>query len=1002
MVPAVPPEQKLDEVTTRFLDALEKSEFCGEIRADYPARLLGATDNSIYQVMPQAVVYPRVGRDLNIIAELGSRTEFQGLSFAPRGGGTGTNGQSLNRGVVVDTSKYLTEIMSFDPVARQVTLQPGVVLDQLNRYLEERGFFFPPAVSTSSRATLGGMTGTDASGKGSRIYGKTSDYIDEMTVVLSDGQSWTSRPLNAEQLQSVMNRDDLVGRVHRQTHRSITQNHDLIEQTFPRMNRGLTGYNLQQALSADGTFNLSYLLAGAEGSLCFTQQLTLRVIEKPRHKGLLVVRYADFNDALSGVQLLLQANPAAVEVVDDKIMTLAQDDIIWSQVSDMLGAEPGEGEVKSLNFVEFVGNSREEVEQQIEKLVTLLAGGKGQTGQATGWRAVQEMDRIAALWEMRKKSVGLLGALQGKRRAIAFVEDTAVPPENLPAFIQEFRGLLDRHGVAYGMFGHADVGCLHVRPTLDLAETMDEAKLREISDAVATLTLKYGGLLWGEHGKGFRGEYSPQFFGAKLYDELRKIKAAFDPANIFNPGKIATPFNHPDAVLTRIDQAPMRAHKDREISQGLRAAYPKASLCNGNGACFTWDAFDPMCPSYKVTRDRVQSTKGRAGLLREWLRLQSAGESETGATDKERDFSHDVYDALKTCLSCKACASQCPVKVDIPEMKARFLETYHERYSRPLRDHVVARMEKLAPLSARFARTTNFVQARPVVRALIKKTLGLIDLPQVSVESVAAGLRKRRAPKFDLDMITGLTTQEKKRSVILLQDTFTTHYDAGVVLAHYDLLTALGYRVFVAPWRQNGKPLHVKGFLQKFDRLVRDTDASYHQLAQTGVALIGIEAAVTLMFRQEYKQRLTDRPSYHVHQFAEWLQGRIQEDDRGWPSYHGDGDDFVLFAHCTEKTAMAETETHWRDIFQTFGLSLKVQRTGCCGMAGMFGHEVENEEMSRDLYHMSWRDKVAETGPHRMLATGFSCRCQTKRYGGFKPRHPVQALVALLEHGDFC
>lgn len=999
MVPAVSPEQEPDEVTVRFLNALKNSEFCGEIRADYAARLLGATDNSIYQVMPQAVVYPKVAHDLNVIAELGSRADFQGISFAPRGGGTGTNGQSLNQGVVVDTSKYLNQILSFDPVARQVTVQPGVVLDQLNSYLEERGFFFPPAVSTSSRATLGGMVGTDASGKGSRIYGKTSDYIDEMTVVLSDGQSWTSRPLSGRELQSVMQRDDLVGRVHRQVHHSITQNHDLIEKTFPRMNRGLTGYNLQQALGADGTFNLSYLLAGSEGSLCFTQQLILRVIEKPQHKGLVVVRYTGFNDALSGVQLLLQANPVAVEVVDDKIMTLAQDDIIWSQVSDMLGAEPGEMAPGSMNFVEFVGESRAAVEQQIKGLVTLLERVKGQDRQATGWRAVQAADRIAALWEMRKKSVGLLGALQGKRRAIAFVEDTAVPPENLPAFIGEFRNLLDSYGVAYGMFGHADVGCLHVRPTLDLTETMDEAKLRDISDAVATLTLKHGGLLWGEHGKGFRGEYSPQFFGLELYDELRQIKAAFDPDNLFNPGKIATPYTHPDATLTRIDQAPLRAHKDRQIRADLRIAYPKATLCNGNGACFTWDAFDPMCPSYKVTRDRLQSPKGRAGLLREWLRLQSLSESEMS---QKQDFSHDVYAALKTCLSCKACASQCPVKVDIPEMKARFLESYHQRYSRPMRDHVVAHMEKLAPLSARFAHMVNVIQAIPLIQTMFRKRLGLIDLPQMSVESVALGLRKRGAPEFDLQAITALSAAEKERSVILLQDTYTTHYDAEVVLAHYDLLTELGYRVFVAPWRENGKPLHVKGFLKKFDQLARANDGWYHQLGQTGVPLVGVEAAVTLMFRQEYDQRLKDRPAYHVFQFSEWFHGQRQENAQSWPTLREAGHNYVLFAHCTEKTAIAETQKHWCDIFAAFGLSLTVQRTGCCGMAGMFGHEAENEEMSRDLYDMSWRAPVAQAGPDAMLATGFSCRCQTKRYGGFKPKHPVQALVALLGQGDFC
>jgi len=998
MLPVLTPARGLDDITVRFLKALEDSAFKGEIHADYPTRLLSATDNSVYQVMPQAVVYPVCEEDLNVVAELGARAQFRGISFAPRGGGTGTNGQSLNKGVVVDTSKHMNQILDFNEEEKLVTVQPGVVLDQLNAFLKERGYFFPPAVSTSSRATLGGMTGTDASGKGSRIYGKTSDYIAEMDVVLSGGQSWTSRPLGADEMKEVMAREDIVGDIHRQAFDSIIENEERIEKTFPKMNRGLTGYNLQHALDNNGTFNLSYLLAGSEGSLCFTQKLTFRVIDLPKCKGLVTVRYKTFNEALEGVQLILQADPAAVEVVDDKIMTLAQDDIIWTQVGDMLGGEADEPPVMGMNFVEFVGNSPQEVEAQIERLEKLLDDALELDGQATGWRATSDPAQIAALWEMRKKSVGLLGALQGKRRAIPFVEDTAVPPQNLAPYIREFRSLLDSHGVDYGMFGHADVGCLHVRPTLDLTDVMDEPKLREISDGVADLTIKYGGLLWGEHGKGFRGEYSPKFFGPELYDELRKIKAAFDPHNLFNPGKIATPYTMADVELTAIDEAVLRGQVDRTLDETLKDAYPKATLCNGNGACFTWDAFDPMCPSYKATRDRVQSPKGRAGLLREWLRLRTEAEKTDApqALAEGKDFSMDVYEALKTCLSCKTCATQCPVKVDIPEMKAQFLEAYHERYDRPKRDWLVARLEKLAPLSQKFATLTNLAQSLPPVKAFMRHGFGLIDLPQVCRKTVAQGLKERGAPAFDLDAMKALSAEEKAKSVILLQDTFTTHYDVDVVLAHYDLLAKLGYRVYVAPCRPNGKPLHVKGFLKEFDKLAAENDSYYLHLSTAKIDMVGIEAAVTLMLRQEYDQRLANRPEYTVYQFHEWLYQQMQEKNWRAPDLKPDGD-YALFPHCTEKTSLPETPRQWQDIFKAFNQPLRIEKTGCCGMSGMFGHEADNEEMSRKLYDMSWQDKAANAGPKGMLATGFSCRCQTKRYGDFKPRHPVEALVALLD-----
>jgi len=996
MIPVLTPDRGLDDVTVRFLKALEDSSFKGEIYADYPTRLLSATDNSVYQVMPQAVVYPICEEDLNIVAELGAREEFRGISFAPRGGGTGTNGQSLNKGVVVDTSKHMNNILDFDAEKQLVTIQPGVVLDQLNAFLKERGYFFPPAVSTSSRATLGGMTGTDASGKGSRIYGKTSDYIEEMDVVLSGGQSWTSKPLSPDEIKQVMDRDDIVGDIHRQAYNSIVENEELIDQTFPKMNRGLTGYNLQHALDNNGVFNLSYLLAGSEGSLCLTQKLTFRVIPLPKNKGLVTVRYKTFNEALEGVQLILKADPAAVEVVDDKIMSMAQQDIIWTQVGDMLGGVEGEPPVMGMNFVEFVGNSQDEIDAQIAKLERILDDAVELDGQATGWRSTSDASQISALWEMRKKSVGLLGALQGKRRAIPFVEDTAVPPENLAPFIREFRELLDSHGVGYGMFGHADVGCLHVRPTLDLTDVMDEPRLRQISDGVADLTKKYEGLLWGEHGKGFRGEYSPKFFGPELYDELRKIKSAFDPYNLFNPGKIATPYTMPEVELTAIDEAQLRGQVDRTLDEKLKDAFPKATLCNGNGACFTWDAFDPMCPSYKATRDRVQSPKGRAGLLREWLRLRTEAEKSDApkALAEGKDFNLDVYEALKTCLSCKACATQCPVKVDIPEMKAQFLEEYHQRYGRPKRDGLVAKLETLAPLTQKFALLTNAMQALPPVKAFMKHGFGLIDLPKVSSTSVDSVLKQRGAPAFDLESMKALSADEKANSVILLQDTFTTHYDADIVVAHYDLLVKLGYQVFVAPYRPNGKPLHVKGFLKEFDQLATENDEFYMQISQCGIEMVGIEAAVTLMFRQEYSQRLANRPDYTVHQFHEWLHGEMVAGK--WSVPDATEGEFSLFGHCTEKTSMPETSKQWGAIFRAFNQSLRVEKTGCCGMSGMFGHEAANEEMSKKLYDLSWKEKVTKAGPEKMLATGFSCRCQTKRYGDFKPQHPVEALLKLL------
>ena len=412
-----------------------------------------------------------------------------------------------------------------------------------------------------------------------------------------------------------------------------------------------------------------------------------------------------------------------------------------------------------MNVVEFIGVTAEDVAIKLAELANHLTANPTAEHAPIGWVKATDPAQIAAIWSIRAKSVGLLGNLEGKRRATPFVEDTAVPPENLADFITEFRALLNAEGLDYGMFGHVDVGCLHVRPLLDMMDEEDEARLRRVSDAVADLTKRYNGLIWGEHGKGFRGEYSPIYYGPELYDSLRRIKEAFDPEGQLNPGKIASPYCK-NIPITAIDEAPMRGQYDRQIDEKLRDEYLNATRCNGNGACFNWDLMDPMCPSYKVTRNRIHSPKGRAGMVREWIRQLSVGTDPMNqdlAVINARDFSHDVYEAMAGCLSCKACAGQCPVKVDIPEMKSRFLEAYHTRYKRPVKDYVIASLEALAPMMAVAPGLFNALQSIPPMPWIFKRLIGLTDLPKLDRQGLKSALRKRGIARFrqaDLDALT--------------------------------------------------------------------------------------------------------------------------------------------------------------------------------------------------------------------------------------------------------
>nr|WP_255699935.1 FAD-binding and (Fe-S)-binding domain-containing protein [Jiella avicenniae] len=943
-----------------FLAALGDEAYTGDVATNAATRTVMATDNSVYELLPAAVLFPREPDDLNRILRASARTK---TPVVARGGGTGTNGQSLTTHVVVDCSRHLRAIESIDPERGLAVVQPGVILDELNRAAAPHGLFFAPAVSTASRATLGGMTATDASGKGSRHYGRTSDHIAAMEVALSDGSNWRAEPLDARALDAVCARQDLPGRLHRLLRDIVRDEADEIERVFPVMNRGLTGYNLKELNDADGRFRLSKVLAGSEGSLALTKRLTLKLLKKPPHRALMVVGYDDVIAALRDVGRLVEADPSAVEFIDDRILSLAKDDPIWADIAGTLATPPGR-EVKGLNFVEVEAGSGAELAAALARLEALPQAPSSAVTQTI----VREPRIIAQLWSLRSKCVGLLGRMDPSRQGTAFVEDAAVPPQVLPDFVEGFRALLDAHGLAYGMFGHADVGCVHVRPALDMRIPEDAAKLKPVSDAVAALAQRHGGLIWGEHGKGFRGQYGPQILGDRLYAAMCRIKAAFDPDDRLNPGKIAAP--SPDRKLERIDTVPFRGPMDATIPPARLGGFEKAVKCNGNGQCFGRDAFDAMCPSYKATGDRLQSPKGRAALMRAWLR-------EDGALP-DGEIATALHASLRTCLACKACASQCPVKVDIPSMRARFLSDWHETHRRPMRHRLLAAMETFAPAMRALPGLANagLGLAAPLLRAL-----DLVDLPAIRP---ARGERRR------------LDDRDDRPGVVLIEDTFTATWDGGVVEAAETLFETLGYRVHRVAAQANGKALHVLGKLDRFEATARRALAREAELVTSGMPLVGIEPAVNCLHADEYRElRKAPSPVVSVEAFlaSEIAVGRIA------PRTGQGSASFALFQHCTGKTADPASTGRWLAIFRHLGLDLDPEDTGCCGMSGFFGHEAPNAEMSKKLFAMSWQPKLARHAPGTALATGFSCRCQAKRMGAGRLPHPVEVLAEAVASG---
>jgi Fe-S oxidoreductase len=530
-----------------------------------------------------------------------------------------------------------------------------------------------------------------------------------------------------------------------------------------------------------------------------------------------------------------------------------------------------------------------------------------------------------------------------------------------------------------------------------------------VTEDVVRITKKYGGLLWGEHGKGVRSEFSPRFFGP-LYPTLQSIKAAFDPRNQLNPGKIAVPG---EGELLKIDRLTTRGQLDRTIPRSVRKAYDEALHCNGNGACFTWDPDEAMCPSYKATRDRRHSPKGRASLTREWLRQLAAlgvdPVAEATALREnsfwrnlparirntwahEPDFSHVVKDAMDGCLACKSCSGQCPIKVDVPSFRAKFLELYYGRYLRPMRDHMVGSLEAMLPTIGKIGGLYNVILDSLVGRATMR-AIGLVHTPKFSRISMRRELAARRITTGTPQTLAALSVEERKRCVVLVQDAFTSWYESHIVLAVLDLMQEIGFKPFIAPFHPNGKPLHVHGFLGAFVRTASRNAAMLRELAATGVELVGVDPSMTLTYRSEYSALPEGERPPSVFLVQEWLARHKDAIPRALSSRT----EYLLLPHCSERSLAVSSLRDWQNVFAAAGASLRVLPSGCCGMAGTYGHEAEHRATSEQIYGMSWKSQVAQwTSSGRLLATGYSCRSQVKIVDRQLLSHPAQALLACL------
>ncbi|MFT4864271.1 MAG: FAD/FMN-containing dehydrogenase/Fe-S oxidoreductase [Ilumatobacter sp.] len=939
--------------------SLKSDGFRGSVEHDAAARIIYGTDNSVYQLQPVGAVVPTSIDDLAVIARVNHELDTP-FDLVARGGGTGTNGQSLTNGLVVDTRRSMNRIVSIDADAQVAVVQPGVVLGQLNAALQPHGLFFAPHVSTSSRATIGGMVSTDAAGKGSLVYGRTNQHVLGLEAVLADGTHWSAGKVTDAGLDTLAQQPDRLGDVHRLVREAII---GVSSDAFPDVPRGFSGYNLAGATAAAG-IDFTKILTGSEGTLALLGEITVHLEPLTREPNLAVIAYPRFEDAVRDSNRLKVTAPIAIECLDERTISLATRSPAFPRLASLLGT-PFDAS-GSLLLMEFDGRDG------IHELQDLLAEETGLRSGSTAMAITSDAADIAAVWKVRGDAVGLLGQAVDGRRSIAFVEDCAVPPHRLEEFVASYRSLLDSHGLAYGMFGHADVGCIHVRPALDLYDESHERLLRTISDQVHALVASFGGVLWGEHGRGFRGEYLD--LDADTVHRMRQVKTAFDPRNILNPGKLYAPLEGAPPI-TKIDEVPLRIHSDRSVAIAERQNFDSAFGCNGNGICHHWGEAEVMCPSYKVTLDPRLSPKGRADLLRGWL-----------ANPDDAALADDVADSMRQCLSCGACTGRCPVQVDIPELKSRFLERRPERSWRSrARDGLLSRFESLLPKVQAAARVAGPLQRLAV--PIVEKGLGVVDLPRLPT----AALHTRLA-ELNVSVVDG-SNGVADATVIVLPDVFTAYIDPDVLEAAIMVLRAVGERPALAPFVPSGKFDHVKGRRTRFAHAVAQQRGLIERLVLHDLPLVIIEPAVSLLGAHEYAAIDASFPSDATTSLAEFLEPRLTM----LPSSTGRGAEGIvqLFGHCTEVSLAPKNIKSYSAMLEAAGFDVQTEATTCCGMAGIFGHEADNQEMSTALFDMGWRPKLESGDPVHRCASGYSCRSQAQRFG-YTLKHPIEVIAAAL------
>jgi FAD/FMN-containing dehydrogenase/Fe-S oxidoreductase len=963
------------------MDALRR-EVQGELRTDWMSRVLYSTDASIYQVMPLGVLFPATPDDVEAAVVLAARYK---VPILPRTAGTSLAGQAVNEALVIDLSRHLNRVLEINAEERWVRVEPGVVLDALNRELAPTGFMFGPDPASGNRAALGGMVGNNATGSHSILYGMTADHVLETAVLLSDGSRVRFGPVDGDGIDRFLEKPGREGEVCRAIHSMARDHRDTILAGTPRHWRRAGGYNLDRFVEGasfrwprDPRFNLARLICGSEGTLAVMTEIKLGLVERPAGTALAVVHFDRLEAALDAVPAVLEVGPSAVEFMDQVGLALTREVPAFNRLlRSFLDGEP-----ECILITEFHGESETELEGKIRRLEAHL----GASGVAARVTPVLEAAKKASVWSVRKAGLGLMMSMKGDAKPIPFIEDAAVPVEHLTDYVTRIEAFCRDLGTRVAYYAHASAGCLHIRPIINLKDASDVAKLPEITRCAIDLLGEYGGCLSSEHGDGrSRSGFNEAFFGTPLYSLYRRVKAAFDPENLFNPGNIVdAPFitDHLRHDANR-SPPPIDTATDFTDEGGLLRA---VELCNGAGACLK-GTDGVMCPSFMVTHDEEHSTRGRANALRAVLSGRVAVDALGGPRLRE---------VMDLCIGCKACKAECPSAVDLARLKVEYLAHYYRRNPVPLRARFFAGIGRTSRfLSGWPAPLVNALLRPPPVRWALEKWLGVSRrrrLPRFASRPFPpAWSRRRGAPRAK----TG------GPSVLLFCDSFNAFGETENALAAAEVLEAAGLTVQVTDHGCCGRPMLSQGLVNRARQAAKRVVDSLTPFVEQGVPVVGLEPSCLLTLRDEYAHLLpgdprVDRLAEHAFLFEEFLD-RLREEGRLDLRFTDRPRSILIHGHCHEK-ALVGTGPLRRVLSLPPGYEVTEIDGGCCGMAGAFGYEVEHQAISMQMAELRLLPAIrAASADTLIVAPGVSCRQQILDGTGRGALHPAKVLREALE-----